>query len=223
MKIVAIVGKKGGSGKTPIAEALSVESALQGERVALIDLDPQGTATKWSYRRAAHDQDDPNPIVESAQTVDLARVLERHRRNGVKLVFLDTPPKDSEITVEAARAAHVVLVPCSPVINDVETLPDVARLLELARNRPPAAVVVCQADPQGERRPQEALQVARDHGFIACPVVLRERREWWDAPRTGQAVTEYAPGSKSADELRELLKFTRKLMNKQTSKQEARA
>ena len=49
MKVIAVANAKGGVGKTTLAVHLTVGAAIQEQRVLLVDLDPQGNATKWLF------------------------------------------------------------------------------------------------------------------------------------------------------------------------------
>ena len=51
MKVVSIHSLKGGTGKTMITTNLAVEAERAGHTVAIIDLDPPATATKWGDHR----------------------------------------------------------------------------------------------------------------------------------------------------------------------------
>ena len=51
MKTVAILSRKGGTGKTTIATNLAIAAEKAGHTTALIDLDPQASAAKWGDSR----------------------------------------------------------------------------------------------------------------------------------------------------------------------------
>ena len=46
-KIITIAQQKGGAGKTTIAAHIAVALSQQGNRVAVIDIDPQGSLGYW--------------------------------------------------------------------------------------------------------------------------------------------------------------------------------
>ena len=215
MYTIAVVGQKGGTGKTTVVENLAVAATKAGQVVAVIDLDPQTTATKWHDRREAD-----TPTVVSCQPSRLRFVLDEARKNGVELVILDNPGKSAEATIEAAKAADLVLIPSPPVINDIETLPAFSDLLRVAGDTP-AVVVVNDAPIQGTRH-IDAMEIVRGQGFIVCPVVLYHRAAFMDCPMAGLGVLESDPDSKAAQEVTQLYKFTIGLLHNHTGTEHAK-
>ena len=52
MYVLALVTQKGGSGKSTLTVGIAVAAMGNGERVAIVETDPQGTISKWIERRA---------------------------------------------------------------------------------------------------------------------------------------------------------------------------
>ena len=109
MFTIAIIGQKGGTGKTVAAIGLAVASIRAGLSTVLIDLDPQATASKWKDRR-----EDENPAVVSAQATRLRPVLDASRKADIDLAIIDTAGRSDDSALNAARAADLVLIPCRP-------------------------------------------------------------------------------------------------------------
>lgn len=209
MYTIAIIGQKGGTGKTTIAEALAVSATRAHRAVAIIDLDPQTTATNWRDRRK-----DEAPSVVSCQVSRLRFVLQGARENSADLVIIDTPGKSAEATIESAKGADLVIIPIQPIINDIETLPALRDLLRVAGDKP-TLVVINNAPIQGSRH-IEATETAEGMGFIVSPVVLFHRAAHYDSPLTGQAAPDYEPDGKAAQEITQLYKYIIAQLHKPT-------
>ena len=52
-KVITIAQQKGGAGKTTLAAQLAVVWARQGRRLAVVDIDPQGSLAAWAALRRA--------------------------------------------------------------------------------------------------------------------------------------------------------------------------
>ncbi len=201
MKILAIIGQKGGSGKTTTALGLAVEAIRRGKAVAVVDLDPQATAASWSDRR----EDKESPAVISCQAARLRQVLDAAKAQGVNLAIIDTAGKSNEAAISAAKVANWVLMPIQPQIFDIETLQSVKEILTLAGN-PTASVVINRAAVQGKRH-EETQEAAQAMGFRVAPVVMFQRTAHGDAGNIGLTAAEYEPKGKAAQEMAALYDY----------------
>jgi chromosome partitioning protein len=200
MRVVAIIGQKGGSGKTTTALGLAVAASLAGRAAVVIDLDAQASAANWSDRRGAD-----TPAVVSCQVSRLQHVLDAAAQGGADLAIIDTPGKSTDTLIAAARAADFVLMPILPQLFDIETLGSLKDVLTLAGN-PRAVVMVNRAPIQGKRH-TETLEAATAQGFEVCPVVLFTRAAHGDAGNIGQSAAEFEPDSKAAQEMASLYSY----------------
>jgi chromosome partitioning protein len=201
VQVLAIIGQKGGNGKTTTALGLAVAASIAGRDVAVIDLDPQATAANWSDRRGKE-----TPAVVSCQVSRLAQVLDAAAKGGADLAIIDTPGKSTDALIAAAKAADFVLMPLQPQLYDIETLASLKDVLTLAGN-PLAAVFVNRAPTQGKRH-TETQEAAAAQNFTVCPVVIFARAAHGDAGNIGQAAAEFEPDSKAAQEMAELYAYS---------------
>jgi len=205
MKVIAIIGQKGGTGKTTTTLGLAVCAELAGFATAVLDLDPQTNAANWKDRRKAD-----GPAVESIQPGRLRQTLKAAEANGAEFVFIDTPGKSDTAAIEAARVADLVLIPVRPQIFDLETLAAVSDALKVAGS-PTAYVVLNGIHPSASRSPAEQREmIARAFDLPVCLVHLSHRAAFAEAPASGQTPLETDPDGKAAGELKSLFEFVSK-------------
>src|ERR1022692_3308232 len=120
MAIIAVVGRKGGVGKSTIAGNLAAEFAAMGRSVIVLDADPQHSLAAW----ASQGQGMLSHCVEKvkAADADTLRAPARAAEKDVDLAIIDTPPGMPEITYQAALVADLLLLPCGPSPLDLFSL-----------------------------------------------------------------------------------------------------
>lgn len=206
MNVVSIVGQKGGTGKTTLAQCLAVAAGQDGLSVLILDLDPQANTANWYDRR----QNKESPLVTTAPPGRLTQAVEAARSSGLDLVVIDTPGKLEGAALAAVELATLVLIPVRPQINDLETLSATKKLLHSVGGR--TALAVLSAVPTAGRRHEEAIEFIKQLDIPICPARLSQRAAYGDAPTLGLAAQEFDPSGKAAEEIRGVYMFTKQLL-----------
>jgi chromosome partitioning protein len=212
MKVISVLGQKGGSGKTTLTLSLAVAAYKANKSVAVIDLDPQASACKWGDRRNA------DPVIISVQPARLRNVLATARENGADLVFIDTPGRLEQSAIAAAQEADLILIPCRPTIKDTETIESTISLIRAARTKAKVAVILNGVPPRGAQR-EQAEDAIRSMAIPVYPFYLSNRAAFTHADVLGQSAQEFEPSGQGAREIKEIYKFTCELLNSATSQQ----
>ena len=201
MKTLTLVTQKGGVGKTTLAASLAVAATQAGEKVAALDLDPQGSLSAWGDSRETE-----GPAVDRIaqdQVAQLPQILEALKGQGFTWAILDTAGIESTTGNLAMKAADICLVPSRPSKLDLKaTLPTIETLMRL-QMKERFAFVLNQCPPGRSSRSTEAASSLAMFGVLADPIITT-RADHQDAIAAGQGVTEYAPEGKASEEIRNL-------------------
>jgi chromosome partitioning protein len=184
VKVLAVVNGKGGVGKTTTAVNLAACLAERGQRVLLVDTDPQGSATWWVSRGEGMG-------FETTQETD-PKLLSRLRKvEGFDVVVVDSPPRlDSEGLSVVAKASDYVVLPTPPAPMDMAALVDTIRSI-IKPSKVPHRVLLTRVDPRSLNEALEALSTLHDAGVPAFHAFVRAYKSHERAALEGVAIGKF--------------------------------
>lgn len=204
MKSIAFLSQKGGSGKTTLAVHSAVAAQESGERVVLIDTDPQKSATVWSEARQSE-----SPIVATVAASELEKVLKAAHQDKMSLAIVDTAPHTAPDAARIARTVDLIVIPCRPTAFDLAAVSNAVEIVRAAKKN---AALVLSACPVRSPEIAETRQVLSEYGLPVCPYDITDRRAFSRAVATGRAVTEFEEEGKAAAEIRALWNWLKEQM-----------
>jgi chromosome partitioning protein len=117
-KVIAVYNQKGGCGKTATSMQLAGTLALRGYKVVVADLDPQGTASKWSSR--AKKEPFPATVVSLyAHEENMGGEIEK-MSSVYDFIIIDCPPAiESQAPWAALLISDLGIIPVIPVLDNL--------------------------------------------------------------------------------------------------------
>lgn len=197
LRTIAFINQKGGTGKSTMAACLAVAAKDAGERVFVIDMDPQKSLIKWGHRR--EEKDVP---VEAVTAAKLPAVLTTLARSRVDLVIIDTPATDSPAADAAIANADLCIIPARPTIFDIWSTESTRGKVKTAGKDYAFALTQCSAMPDNARV-RDGASALESLGVLLQPFIC-SRVDYQEAAREGLGVTEISPHGKASEEIRAL-------------------
>ena len=198
MSVIALVGNKGGAGKTTLTVNLAVGLGRIG-KVVILDTDSQGSSSQW--RMIA--DDNTVPAVVSATDNLVVQVNELVKQYDYLVV--DCPPSvQASQTLSILQVSDLALIPVQPSPLDLWASIHIEKAVMEARDGNPslkALLVINQLEPR-----TTLSQLIRDAlAEIRVPIAktsIRRRAVYRASALEGRSV--YAMGKRGADAAAEL-------------------
>ena len=206
-KILAVAQQKGGAGKTTIAVQLGVWWACQGRKVALLDVDPQGSMKAWHGLRSEAGLDGSLSVSDVAGWKLSSEIDSLKRDND--LIIVDTPPHAETDARVAVRAAQLILVPVQPSPMDWwATKPT----LDMAAKEKTKFLLVLNRLPARGKLADAIRAKIEAAGLPLAKASLGNRSAFAVSMMEGKGVAETQPKGTAAAEIEALAKEIEKLI-----------
>lgn len=212
--IITIAQQKGGAGKTTIAAHLGVALAQKRNRVAVIDIDPQGSLKHWYHIREEKFGKDYTGIYFSAIAGWKINSEIMSLRRNYEYIIIDSPPHIEADTKSVMRVANLVIIPVQSSPTDLWATKATVDIVE--NEKIPYCVLMNRVAPNSKMAQEMASK-------FTCLLSghLGNRIAFAACMSEGKCVTETQPRSVAADEIKQIVDEIQKKLKKSEIKKAA--
>jgi len=198
-KVITIAQQKGGAGKTTVAAHVAVALSQKGNRVAVIDIDPQGSLGYWHGIREEKLGEGYTGLIFNALSgwrigSEVARL-----RKQCDFIIIDSPPHTETEARTAIRSADLIIIPVQPSPTDLWAT---KATLDLAKaEKIPVCVVLNRVSVNSRLAQTIGGQLSN-----LAETTLGNRVLFAASLLEGRTATEIEPNSLAAQEVKSLVK-----------------
>ncbi len=202
MPVIALVGNKGGAGKTTLC--INLASALaERDTTVVLDADPQQSSHNW---HAIADGNSAFSVVSASEGI--AQAADNHA-SSARYVLIDCPPSvHSQQTSDALSRADLALIPVQPSPLDLWASVQIETEVGRARESNPglgALLVINQLEPR-TRLSQVMRDALAELSLPAAESAVRRRMIYRKSVVQGKSVLDVgSQGADAAEEIRQLV------------------
>ena len=205
--VITIGAEKGGVAKTRLSTHLAALAAGEGIDVVLLDTDKQGSAMSWS--RIRNDEGVTPAIPVLSLPPNPAREL-ANLAGKYTLVVVDIGAQNYRTMLECAQLSDLVLVPCGPDQQEVESTLNVFEALRALDHRHetgsiPAQVVLTRVSTkENAKATSELREYFAGESIPVCRTHIAQREAWRATGKTGRALHELKGSDRSLKAIEEM-------------------
>jgi chromosome partitioning protein len=191
--IITVGAEKGGVGKTRLSTHIAAMAACSDVDVVLLDTDKQGSAISWAGIRADQQVEPTFPVLALPPNPgkEVANLSEKY-----ELVVVDIGAQNYKTMLECVLLSDIVLVPCGPDQQEIEsTLKVFGALNDLGlrhqSGKIPAHVVITRCSPiEAAKSTRDMREFLKSEGISVFDAQLAHRESWKATGKTGRSVLE---------------------------------
>ncbi len=203
--VITVSQQKGGSGKTTIAAHLAIALSQMSNRVAVIDIDPQGSLTHWYNIRKEQYGDGFTGVnfISKAGWKVQNEILSL--KNKHDYVIIDSPPHNETDAKTAMRASDMVIIPMQPSPTDLWATQNTTFFCK--ENKIPFRILLNRVAHNSKLLPELTKNLEN-----VLKTVIGNRVAFASSFLEGRCITETQPSSPAAKEIKELVTEINKII-----------